>query len=70
MGEHKELYPDADTFGLRAAIVKRLVRAGMDRRQAEEALVTDVRDVGTNVRERLTQDLPSPPFLSRSKDRT
>jgi RNA polymerase sigma-70 factor (ECF subfamily) len=58
------------TFGLRAAIVKRLVRAGMDRRQAEEALVTDVRDVGTNVRERLTQDLPSPPFLSRSKDRT
>lgn len=57
------------TTGLRTAIVKRLMKAGMDRRQAQEALDVDVTDLGTNVRARLTQDLPSPTFL-RSKDRT
>lgn len=61
---------DKATAGLRAAIVKRLMKAGMQRRQAEEALEVDVRDVGTKVRERLTQDLPSAPFLTRGKDRT
>lgn len=58
------------TAAVRTAIVKRLMKGGMDRRQAEETLDVDVRDVGAKVRERLTQDLSSAPFLSRSKDRT
>ncbi|HYG99478.1 MAG TPA: sigma-70 family RNA polymerase sigma factor [Terriglobales bacterium] len=54
---------------LRSAILKRLMRSGMDRRQAIEALETDVRDLGVGVRERLAQDLPSAPFLSEGRDR-
>ena len=41
------------TRNLRSAVVAALVRRGMDRRAAQEALETDVRDLGVNVRGRL-----------------
>jgi RNA polymerase sigma-70 factor (ECF subfamily) len=44
------------TKGLRRAIREALVRQGMSKRQAEEALEVDVRDLSINVRERLSQE--------------
>ena len=41
------------TRNLRSAVVAALVRRGMDRRAAQEALETDVRDLGVDVRGRL-----------------
>jgi RNA polymerase sigma-70 factor (ECF subfamily) len=41
---------------LRKHILAGLARKGMSRRQAEEALQVDVRDLGINIRERLAQD--------------
>jgi RNA polymerase sigma-70 factor, ECF subfamily len=41
---------------LRKQIVAGLARRGMSRRQAEEAMETDVRDVQVNIRRRLAQD--------------
>jgi RNA polymerase sigma-70 factor (ECF subfamily) len=42
-----------------------LVARGMSRRQAEEALETDVRDLRVNVRARLAQDAARPAFSER-----
>jgi RNA polymerase sigma-70 factor (ECF subfamily) len=47
---------------LRKQILAGLARRGMSRRQAEEALEVDVRDLGLNIRERLAQDSAPPPF--------
>lgn len=47
---------------LRKQIVTGLVRRGLSRRQAEEALAVDVRDVTLNLRDRLTQDSASGTF--------
>ncbi len=47
---------------LRKDIILRLTRKGMSRRQAEEALETDVRDLAVDIRKQLTQDSSAPPF--------
>jgi RNA polymerase sigma-70 factor, ECF subfamily len=44
------------TKSLRKQIMKKLVSQGMSRRQAEEALDTDVRDLALDIRSSLTQD--------------
>jgi RNA polymerase sigma-70 factor (ECF subfamily) len=54
------------TTSLRKAILAGLTRRGMSRRQAEEALETDVRDLGVDVRKRLAQETESPTFSRRS----
>ena len=51
------------TGALRKKIVDELAARGMSRRQAQEALDTDVRDMRVDVRTRLAQDTTSPPFL-------
>jgi RNA polymerase sigma-70 factor (ECF subfamily) len=43
------------TRGLNKDIRKRLMRLGMDRRQAEEALQTDYREIALDIRSRLSQ---------------
>ncbi len=49
--------------GTRKRIVKRLVQAGMDFRQAEEAIEdTDVRDLRVRVKETLRQEMPETAF--------
>lgn len=48
--------------GLRKDILLRLTRAGMTRRQAEEALEVDVRDLAVDIRRSLTQDSPAKAF--------
>src|SRR5438105_8074167 len=48
--------------GLRKDMVLRLTRAGLSRRQAEEALEVDVRDLTVDIRGHLTQDSPSAAF--------
>ena len=50
---------------LRKDILLRLTRKGMSRRQAEEALETDVRDLAIDIRKQLTQDSPSAPFSGK-----
>jgi len=42
--------------GLRKAILKGLMKSGMSRRQADEALQADVRDLQVNVRQHLAQE--------------
>jgi len=44
------------TRGLRKQILKNLMKQGMSRRQAEEAVTADVRDVMLNIRASLAQD--------------
>ena len=51
------------TGTLRKKIIEELGRKGMSRRQAQEALETDVRDLRVNVTARLAQDWAPPPFL-------
>jgi RNA polymerase sigma-70 factor, ECF subfamily len=51
---------------LRKQIVFRLERKGMSRRQAEEALQADVRDLQVNIRDRMAQE-PGPPAFSDRK---
>jgi RNA polymerase sigma-70 factor (ECF subfamily) len=41
---------------LRKQILAGLAKRGMSRRQAEEAMQVDVRDLGLNIRERMAQD--------------
>jgi RNA polymerase sigma-70 factor, ECF subfamily len=53
--------------GLRKDIVLRLTRAGLSRRQAEEALEVDVRDLAIDIRRYLTQDSAVETF---SKEKT
>ena len=47
---------DRITKGLRKAIQSGLLKSGMSKRQAEEALETDVRDLGIDVRKSLAQE--------------
>jgi RNA polymerase sigma-70 factor (ECF subfamily) len=50
---------------LRKQIVAALTRRGMSRRQAEEALETDVRDLQVDIRRSLTQDSSAPAFSDK-----
>ncbi len=47
---------------LRKRILGGLSRRGMSRRQADEALEVDIRDLRLNIRKRLTQETPVQPF--------
>ncbi|MBZ5574440.1 MAG: sigma-70 family RNA polymerase sigma factor [Acidobacteriia bacterium] len=47
---------------LRKRILSGLGRRGMSRRQAQEALEVDVRDLGLDIRSRLVQETAQPPF--------
>ncbi len=47
---------------LRKQILTGLSRRGMSRRQAEEALEVDVRDLRVDIRSRLAQETSPPPF--------
>jgi len=51
---------------LRKQILASLVRGGMSRRQAEEAMEVDVRDLQVNIQRTLTQE-PSPPAFSEKR---
>jgi RNA polymerase sigma-70 factor (ECF subfamily) len=51
---------------LRKQILAGLVRRGMGRRQAEEALEIDVRDLQVDIRRSLTQDSATPAFSERT----
>ena len=51
---------------LRKQILTALVRHGMSRRQAEEALAVDVRDLSLNVRDRLAQDSSTQAFPEKN----
>jgi RNA polymerase sigma-70 factor (ECF subfamily) len=53
------------TNGLRKQIVKNLVRQGMSRRQAEEALNADVRDLALDIRASLAQDSVAATFSEK-----
>ena len=53
------------TKGLRKQIMKNLVSVGMSRRQAEEALSADVRDLALDIRASLAQDSVATPFSER-----
>jgi RNA polymerase sigma-70 factor (ECF subfamily) len=50
---------------LRKRILAALARQGMSRRQAEEALEVDVRDLRVNLRSRLVQESASPAFSEK-----
>lgn len=52
--------------GLRKQILAGLGRRGMSRRQAEEALEVDVRDLKLNLRDKLTQDSPVDTFHKKN----
>jgi RNA polymerase sigma-70 factor (ECF subfamily) len=53
------------TKGLRKQILKNLVRQGMSRRQAEEALCADVRDLVLDIRASLAQDSVASSFSEK-----
>ncbi len=53
------------TSALRRKILENLVGAGLSRRQAEEALDVDVRDVALDIRSRLAQETGGRPFLDK-----
>ncbi len=53
------------TSGLRKQIVRNLARAGMSRRQAEEALTADVRDLALDIRASLAQDSVASSFSEK-----
>ena len=53
------------TKNLRKTIVKALIRMGMTRRQAEEALETDARDLRLDIRTSLAQDSANVAFSNR-----
>ncbi|HXJ90195.1 MAG TPA: sigma-70 family RNA polymerase sigma factor [Candidatus Binatia bacterium] len=50
---------------LRKQILAALTKGGMSRRQAEEALDVDVRDLQVDIRRSLTQETPSVPFSEK-----
>jgi RNA polymerase sigma-70 factor (ECF subfamily) len=56
---------DKLTGQLRKQILDALVKSGMSRRQAEEALAADVRDLQVNIRGRLAQDAATAPFSGK-----
>jgi RNA polymerase sigma-70 factor (ECF subfamily) len=51
---------------LRKQIVAALTKGGMSRRQAQEALEVDVRDLQVDIRRSLTQETPPVPFTEKS----
>jgi RNA polymerase sigma-70 factor (ECF subfamily) len=53
------------TKGIRKQILKNLIQQGMGRRQAEEALSADVRDVTVDIRASLAQDSVAPAFSEK-----
>jgi RNA polymerase sigma-70 factor (ECF subfamily) len=53
---------------LRKHILAALGRSGMSRRQAQEALEVDVRDLGLNIRSRLTQETASATFPEKKAE--
>jgi RNA polymerase sigma-70 factor, ECF subfamily len=53
------------TKSLRKQILKRLIAMGMSRRQAEEALSADVRDLRLDIRASLAQDSVPNPFTNK-----
>jgi RNA polymerase sigma-70 factor, ECF subfamily len=53
---------------LRKQILSNLVRRGMSRRQAEEALEVDVRDLQVNIHRTLTQDSAPPAFSEKTAE--
>jgi RNA polymerase sigma-70 factor (ECF subfamily) len=55
------------TVGVRKQIIRGMMRRGMTRRQAEEALETDVRDLQINVRARLQESLQETPIQPSSQ---
>jgi RNA polymerase sigma-70 factor (ECF subfamily) len=55
--------------GLRKAILAELVRLGMTRRQAEEALDTDVRDLSLDLRSKLAQETAAGTFSPKAGPR-
>src|ERR1700758_2450635 len=50
---------------LRKQIVAAMTRRGMSRRQAEEAMELDVRDLQVDIRRRLAQESPAPAFSEK-----
>ena len=50
---------------LRKQIVSLLERKGMSRRQAEEALEVDVRDLRLNIRDQVAQETAPPAFSDK-----
>ena len=54
------------TTGLRKQIVKNLVSQGMSRRQAEEGLSADVRDLAVDIRASLAQDSAATAFSEKN----
>ncbi len=57
------------TASLRKQIVRGMMRRGMSRRQADEALESDVRDLQINVRARLQENLQETPIQPSSQQR-
>jgi RNA polymerase sigma-70 factor, ECF subfamily len=53
---------------LRKQIITALERKGMSRRQAEEALEVDVRDLGLNIRDRMAQETRPPAFSDKKAE--
>jgi RNA polymerase sigma-70 factor (ECF subfamily) len=53
------------TTQLRKSVLDALVKRGMSRRQAEEALAADPRDLQVNIRGRLAQDAAATPFSGK-----
>ena len=54
--------------GLRKQILSGLVKRGMARRQAEEALEVDVRDLRLDIRRKLAQESPIPAFSEKAAE--
>ena len=53
------------TKNLRKQILKNLVRFGMTRRQTDEALSTNVQDIGLDIRASLAQDSAAGAFSEK-----
>jgi RNA polymerase sigma-70 factor, ECF subfamily len=53
---------------LRKQILTKLERSGMSRRQAEEALAVDVRDLRLNIRDRVAQETGPPAFSDKKAE--
>jgi RNA polymerase sigma-70 factor (ECF subfamily) len=59
---------DRIVAGLEKKIREVLLRQGVDRRQVDEMMQVDVRDLGVNVRARLAQDSAGASFLKEAKE--
>jgi RNA polymerase sigma-70 factor (ECF subfamily) len=57
---------DRITKALRKSIRENLLKSGMSKRQVEEALESDVRDLNVNVQRALAQEKPADPFKKES----